>query len=153
MRMGSGRQVVNKYIYILPAILLRFGCTCTCKILRSTFAGWALTEGQHRPKAGKKKKTCEAGLFFLVPTSFQWCFITKWVNRLFPVRHIYLSSILPYHALIHVQRFNGAGRIARAGPAESEPSEAFVRTSHTEHFELCSFNSNSEILTFQFYYV
>ena len=42
------------------------------------FAGWALTEGQHRPKAGehrpkagKKKKTREAGLFFLVPTSFQ----------------------------------------------------------------------------------
>ena len=30
------------------------------------FAGWALTEGQHRPKAGKKKKTREAGLFFLV---------------------------------------------------------------------------------------
>ena len=26
------------------------------------------TEGQHRPKAGKKKKTREAGLFFLVPT-------------------------------------------------------------------------------------
>ena len=34
-----------------------------------TFSGWALTEGQHRPKAGKKKKTREAGLFFLVPTS------------------------------------------------------------------------------------
>ena len=31
------------------------------------FAGWALTEGRHRPKAGKKKKTREAGLFFLVP--------------------------------------------------------------------------------------
>ena len=28
-----------------------------------------LTEGQHRPKAGKKKKTREAGLFFLVPAS------------------------------------------------------------------------------------
>ena len=28
------------------------------------FAGWALTEGRHRPKAGKKKKTREAGLFF-----------------------------------------------------------------------------------------
>ena len=41
------------------------------KSLRRTFAGWALTEGQHRPKAGKKKKTREAGLFFLVPTSFQ----------------------------------------------------------------------------------
>ena len=54
---------------------------------------WALTEGQHRPKAGehrpkagKKKKTHEVGLFFLVPASFQWCFITKWVNRLFPAQ-------------------------------------------------------------------
>ena len=28
---------------------------------------WALTEGQHRPKAGKKKKTREAGLFFWFP--------------------------------------------------------------------------------------
>ena len=35
------------------------------------FAGWTLTEGQHQPKAGKKKKDREAGLFFLVPTSFQ----------------------------------------------------------------------------------
>ena len=39
-----------------------------------SFDGWALTEGQHRPKAaehrpkaGKKKKTHEVGLFFLVP--------------------------------------------------------------------------------------
>ena len=32
------------------------------------FAGWALTEGQYRPKAGKKKKTREAGLFSLVVT-------------------------------------------------------------------------------------
>ena len=42
-----------------------------------TFARLALTEGQHRPKAGehrpkagKKKKTREAGLFFLVPASY-----------------------------------------------------------------------------------
>ena len=28
------------------------------------FAGWILTEGQHRVKASKKKKTREAGLFF-----------------------------------------------------------------------------------------
>ena len=32
----------------------------------SHWALWALTEGQYRPKAGKKKKTREAGLFFLV---------------------------------------------------------------------------------------
>jgi len=40
------------------------------ELQRIQFAGWALTEGQHRPKAGKKKKTREAGLFFLVPASF-----------------------------------------------------------------------------------
>ena len=34
------------------------------ELQRVRFAGWALTEGQHRPKAGKKKKTHEAGLFF-----------------------------------------------------------------------------------------
>ena len=39
------------------------------ELQRLRFAGWELTEGQHRPKAGKKKKTREAGLFFLVPTS------------------------------------------------------------------------------------
>ena len=42
-----------------------------------------LTEGQHRPKAGKKKKTREAGLFFLVPTEPR-CFIRKWVKKPFP---------------------------------------------------------------------
>ena len=36
------------------------------ELQRIRFAGWALTEGQHRPKAGKKKKTREAGLFLLV---------------------------------------------------------------------------------------
>ena len=40
------------------------------ELQRIRFAGWALTEGQHRPKAGKKKKTREAGFFFLVPTSY-----------------------------------------------------------------------------------
>ena len=34
------------------------------ELQRIQFAGWALTEGQNRPKAGKKKKTREAGLFF-----------------------------------------------------------------------------------------
>ena len=45
----------------------------------NTFAGWALTEGQHQLKAGKKKKTHEAGLFFLVPASTR-CSIRKGVN-------------------------------------------------------------------------
>ena len=35
------------------------------------FAGWALTGGQHRPKAGKKKKTPKAGLFFWSPSFYE----------------------------------------------------------------------------------
>ena len=67
------------------------------------FAGWALTERQHRPKAGKKKRPAKRVFFFWFPLRKWWCFITKWVNRLFPVRHIYLSiylsSILSFIAL------------------------------------------------------
>ena len=41
---------------------------CPCLGKQCAISGHAglqpLTEGQHRPKAGKKKKTCEAGLFF-----------------------------------------------------------------------------------------
>ena len=51
----------------------------TFQFYSRSFAGWALTEGQHRPKAGKKKKTHEVGLFFLVPASTR-CSIRKWVN-------------------------------------------------------------------------
>ena len=58
-----------------------------------TFAGWALTEGQHRPKAGKKKKTREAGLFFLVPTS-QVMLHPKWVKKPFPD---------PVRSMIHIR--------------------------------------------------
>ena len=46
------------------------------ELQRIRFTGWTLTEGQHRPKAGKKKKTREAGLFFLVSVghdqSYTW---------------------------------------------------------------------------------
>ena len=54
------------------------------ELQRIQFAGWALTKGQHRPKAGKKKKTREAGLFFLVPASTR-CSIRKWVNPALPI--------------------------------------------------------------------
>ena len=54
------------------------------ELQRIRFAGWALTEGQHRPKAGKKKKSREAGLFFLVPASSR-CSIRKWVNPALPI--------------------------------------------------------------------
>ena len=64
------------------------------ELQRIRFAGWGLTEGEHRPKAGKKKKTREAGLFFLVPTS-QVMLHPKWVKKPFPDLSglsIYLSS-------------------------------------------------------------
>jgi len=50
-------------------LLGKWSAIAMLELQRIRFAGWALTEGQHRPKAGKKKKTREAGLFFLVPTS------------------------------------------------------------------------------------
>jgi len=48
-------------------LLGKWSAIAMSELQRIRFAGWALTEGQHRPKAGKKKKTREAGLFFLVP--------------------------------------------------------------------------------------
>ena len=50
-------------------LLGRWSAIAMLELQRIRLPGWVLTEGQHRPKAGKKKKTCEAGLFFLVPVS------------------------------------------------------------------------------------
>ena len=50
-------------------LLGKWSAIAMFELQRIRFAGWALTEGQRRPKAGMKKKTREAGLFFLVPTS------------------------------------------------------------------------------------
>ena len=47
-------------------LLGKWSAIAMLELQRKQFAGWALTEGPHRPKAGKKKKTREAGLFFLV---------------------------------------------------------------------------------------
>ena len=76
-------NVARLHLAVLGGRGERFGM---CKIFRSTFAGWALTEGQHRPKAGKKKKTREADLFFSgsrfildVPSGSGY-------NRLFPAQ-------------------------------------------------------------------
>ena len=59
-RKGFAREMVSN---------CNVGAT-TYRLQRIQFAGWALTEGQHRPKAGRKKKTREAGLFFLVRAEF-----------------------------------------------------------------------------------
>ena len=57
----------------------------------SILAGQLLTEWQHRPKAVTKKRATKC-FFFSGHTSFQWCFIMKWVNKPFPAqvdtRHI-----------------------------------------------------------------
>ena len=64
------------------------------ELQRIRFAGWALTEGQHRPKAGKKKRPAKRVFFFWFPLRTR-CFIWKWVNTAFPEQeeYIYLSSI------------------------------------------------------------
>ena len=66
------------------------------------FAGWALTEGQHRPKAGKKKKTREAGLFFLVfPLSSGDASSRSGLTHFSPHSNIYLSIYLsPFHTMV-----------------------------------------------------
>ena len=51
-------------------LLGKWSAIAMLELQRIWFAVWALTEGHHRPKAGKKKKTREAGLFFLVPASY-----------------------------------------------------------------------------------
>ena len=101
--------------------------------------------GEHRPKAGKKKKTHEVGLFFL-PTSFQWCFITKWVNRLFPDGHI-------VHPLVSMQR-NGAGRIRQGWRSVFRPIVRcrFLDTVPLAMFR-CRFLAIVEILHFSNFYV
>ena len=45
-------------------LLEKWSAIAMLELQRIRFAGWALTEGQHRPKAGKKKKTREAVFFF-----------------------------------------------------------------------------------------
>ena len=41
----------------LHLAVLKLGAIAMLELQRIRFAGWALTGGQHRPKAGKKKKT------------------------------------------------------------------------------------------------
>ena len=71
-------SLVKWYRCLKEKVLLgKWSAIAILELQRIWFAGWALTEGQHRPKAGehrpkagKKKKTHEVGLFFLVPTSY-----------------------------------------------------------------------------------
>ena len=70
-----------------------------------TFARLALTEGQHRPKAGEHRR----GSFFSGSSFVLDVPSGSGYNTLFPVRHIYLSSILARFKAV-----KRAGRIARA---------------------------------------
>ena len=93
------------------------------ELQRTRFAGWALTEGQHRPKAGKKKKTREAGLFFLVPTS-QVMLHPKWVKKPFPAHVRYSAHIVclsdQSYTWIGVERQDLVFFWVRAGPNVSQ---------------------------------
>ena len=66
----AGHALPVKWCLKEKVLLGKWSAIAMLELQRIRFAGWTLTEGQHRPKAGKKKKTREAGLFFLVPTSF-----------------------------------------------------------------------------------
>ena len=63
----AGHALPVKWCLKAKVLLGKWSAIAMLELQRIRFAGWALTEGQHRPKAGKKKKTREAGLFFLVP--------------------------------------------------------------------------------------
>ena len=65
----AGHASPVKWCLKEKVLLGKWSAIAMLELQRIRFAGWALTEGQHWPKAGKKKKTREAGLFFLVPTS------------------------------------------------------------------------------------
>ena len=53
-------------------VCLRYVNVLCANILgaKQHFCWVGTAEGQHQPKVGKKKKTHEVGLFFLVPASF-----------------------------------------------------------------------------------
>ena len=61
-------QALNVARLHLAVLGGRVFCVNNCCCVYGLLGG--LNEGQHRPKAGKKKKTREAGLFFLVPASY-----------------------------------------------------------------------------------
>ena len=66
-KLAMPRLKLVKWCLKEKVLLGKWSAIAILELQRIRFAGWALTEGQHRPKTGKKKKTREAGLFFLVP--------------------------------------------------------------------------------------
>ena len=92
-RLSSGAHLNSKE----KVLLGKWSAIAMSELQRIRFAGWTLTEGQHRPKAGKKKKTREEGLFFLVPTS-QVMLHPKWVKKPFPA---HVRSIVSIVCLVH----------------------------------------------------
>ena len=84
------------------------------ELQRTRFAGWALTEGQHRPKAGKKKKTREAGLFFSGSRFVLDASSGSGLTQRSPNRKslsIYLSSIFGYLSKLYVDRRQSPGQL------------------------------------------
>ena len=65
------------------------------ELQRIRFAGWALTEGQHRPKAGKKKKTAKPVFFFWFPLRFSDASSRSGLADFCPRSNIYLSPFIP----------------------------------------------------------
>ena len=109
---------------------------CNVRATTYTVAGWALTEGQHRPKAGKKKKTCEAGLFFLVSAHFslldKFCFPTMSFSKSTLIASLtFQQKILP--------------AVYSVGGTKLDLSRNFLFFSKTPGFD-----SDSEKYTFEF---
>ena len=67
MALQAGHASPVKWCLKEKVLLGKLSAIAMLELQRIQFARWALTEGQYRPKAGKKKKTREAGLFFGFP--------------------------------------------------------------------------------------
>ena len=76
------------------------------------FAGWALTEGQHRPKAGKKKKDLQSRPFF---SGSRFVLDVPSGSGLTDFSPTVISIVHPNFNEFSSMQLNGAGRIARAG--------------------------------------
>ena len=74
------------------------------ELQRIRFAGWALTEGQHRPKAGKKKRPAKRVFFFWFPLHSR-CSIRKGVTVYHTLSRTEILNFLGFITHLVVRRW------------------------------------------------
>ena len=111
------------------------------------FAGWALTGGQHRLKAGKKKKTHKVGLFFWFPLRFSDASSRSGLTDFSPHSNIYLS--IYRHSFQYITSGSTApgaspgqsraGRVQSRSPGPSDEKVSLAKRSSL-NFEIFNLN-------------